>query len=188
MKAVNSPWHDPLSSELCCSPGPYTLKAFCSPQALEPRRFPQRRPLSSHLAARGYLSQALIFSVDLSCLVLYPQVFFRGHAKNQRLLKPSTHFSHKNLCWNWIVSLRHQSEWAGGALGTLGGYVGQDKVQGGMVWSLMGSLSPSPRGPWMWHHPASPRSLVSLCAHPRDEDEAQAMARGGLVLPASTEL
>lgn len=76
MEAVNSPWHDPLAPELCCSPGPCAPKAFCSPQAPELQRFPRRRPLGSHLAARGYLSQALIFSVDLSWLVPYPQVFF----------------------------------------------------------------------------------------------------------------
>lgn len=95
MKAVNSPWHDPLAPELCCSPGPCTPKAFCSPQAPEPQRFPRRRPLGSHLAARGYLSQALIFSVDLSWLVPYPQVFFWGQAKNPRLVKPSARFSYK---------------------------------------------------------------------------------------------
>lgn len=80
---------------------------FASPQALEPQRFLQRRPLGSHLAARGYLSQALIFSVDPSWLVPYPQVFFRGHAKNQRLLKPSIYFSHKISCF--LLELDHFS-------------------------------------------------------------------------------
>lgn len=126
MKAVNSPWHDPLASELCCSPGPCAPKAFCSPQAPELQRFPRRRPLGSHLAARGCLSQALIFSVDLSWLVPYPQVFFWGQAKNPRLVKPSARFSYKKSRFALELdhSLRRQSEWAGGTLGTSGGHVG----------------------------------------------------------------
>lgn len=121
MKAVNSPWHDPLSSELCCSPALYTPKAFCSPQARQLQRFLQRRPLGSHLAARGYLSQALIFSVDLSWLLPYPQVFFWGHTKNQRLGKPPVHFPYKNSCFVLELPLIGVG-W--GALGTSGGTCG----------------------------------------------------------------
>lgn len=161
MKAVNSPWHDPLSSELCCSPGPYTLKAFCSPQALEPQRFPQRRPLGSHLAARGYLSQALIFSVDLSWLFLCPRVFFRGHAKNQRLPKPSTHFSHKNSCF--VLELDRRSGLGGS--GHLGGMCGAG--QGGMMWSLTGQRVPISTGTLEVAPSSQPRELgVPPCSPP----------------------
>lgn len=122
MKAVNSPWHDPLSSELCCSRGPYTPKAFCSPQG-----FPQRRPLGSHPAARGYLSQALIFSVDLSWLLPYPQVFFRGLTKNQSVVKSGEAF-HPFLLQKFLLPVGIGSflSWSGlgGALGTSGGCVG----------------------------------------------------------------
>lgn len=192
MKAVDSPWHDPLAPELCCSPGPCAPKAFCSPQAPELQRFPRRRPLGSHLAARGCLSQALIFSVDLSWLVPYPQVFFWGQAKNPRLVKPSARFSYKKSRFALELdhSLRRQSEWAGGTLGTSGGHVAWCQWSGQVGW----------HGPSLGEDPSCPRvrrdlgsgtvlpAPVSLRARPRDEDEAPAMAQEGLVLPASTEL
>lgn len=177
MKAVNSPWHDPLSSELCCSPALFTPKAFCSPQARQPQRFLQRRPLGSHLAARGYLSQALIFSVDLSWLLPYPQVFFWGHTKNQRLGKPSVHFPYKNSCFVLELPLIGV-EWGGS------GHLGRDMWGTVPMARTGGTMCPA--------CPHLPRDLgcgtvlpapVSLRAHPRDEDEAQR-----LVLPASTEL
>lgn len=193
MKAVNSPWHDPLASELCCSPGPCAPKAFCFLQAPEPQRFPRRRPLGSHLAARGYLSQALIFSVDLSWLVPYPQVFFWGQAKNPRLVKPSARFSYKKsrfaLEWDHFSPPPVRVGWghSGHLWGTRGAWC---QWSGQVGW----------HGPSLGEDPSCPRvrrdlgsgtvlpAPVSLRARPRDEDEAPAMAREGLVLPASAEL
>lgn len=37
----------------------------------------------------------MIFSVDLSWLLPYPQVFFQGRTKNQRLVKSSIYFFYK---------------------------------------------------------------------------------------------
>lgn len=193
MKAVNSPWHDPLAPELCCSPGPCAPKAFCSPQAPEPQRFPRRRPLGSHLAARGYLSQALIFSVDLSWLVPYPQVFFWGQAKNPRLVKPSAHFSYKKS--RFALELDHFSPppvrvgWGGlwAPLGHTWGLVPMVRT-GGMAWSFTGEDPGCPRVRRDLGSGTVLPAPVSLRARPRDEDEAPAMAREGLVLPASAEL
>ena len=77
----------------------------------------------------------MIFSVDLSWLVPYPQFVFQGHTKNQRLVKSSNYFSYRKAKKTphagtelfLFAIIRSRLRWPG-ALGTPAVWRGREDV------------------------------------------------------------
>lgn len=83
--------------KLCFSPGPCTAKPFFLSAVLSTDAlFHGDCPLVPKYALpMDIFHRQSFFSVDLSCPAPYPQVFFQGRTKNQRLVKSSMYFSYK---------------------------------------------------------------------------------------------